>query len=90
MARNKPDARVRNLFYHPADGEYDYDRLLKALKECRQMARQFTIASGLRNPAYRETEALIAQIDAVAALTRIAGAAEFVNPDDHTVKPARR
>ena len=54
------------------------------------MARQFTIASGLRNPAYRETEALIAQIDAVAALTRVAGAAEFVNPDDHTVKPARR
>lgn len=89
MARNKPDTRVRNLFHHPAPEEYDYDRLLKALKECRLMARQLTIASGLRNPAYRETEALIAQIDAVAALTRVPGAAEFVNPDDHTVTPAR-
>ncbi len=89
MARNKPDARVRNLFHHPTPEEYDYDRLLKALKECRLMARQLTIASGLRNPAYRETEALIAQIDAVAALTRVPGAPEFVNPDDHTVTPAR-
>ena len=89
MARNKPDARVRNLFYHPAPEEYDYDRLLKALKECRLMARKLTIASGLRNPAYRETEALIAQIDAVAALTRVPDASAFVNPDDYTVTPAR-
>ena len=89
MARNKPAAHVRNPFYHPVPEEYDYARLLDALRESREMARKLTLACGLRNPIYRETEALIAQIDAVAALTRVTGAAGFVNPDDHTVKVAR-
>ena len=90
MARNKPAAHVRNPFYHPVPEEYDYARLLDALRESREMARKLTLGCGLRNPIYRETEALIAQIDAVAALTRVSGAPEFVNPDDYTVTAARQ
>ncbi len=44
------------------------------------MARKLTLGCGSRNLIYCETEALIAQIDAVAALTRVSGAAEFVEP----------
>jgi len=90
MARNKSAAHVRNPFYHPVPEEYDYARLLDALRESREMARRLTLGCGLRNPIYRETEALIAQIDAVAALTRVSGASEFVNPDDYTVAAARQ
>jgi hypothetical protein len=43
------------------------------------MARQLTLTCGLRNPIYREAEGLLAQIDAVAALSRVSGASEFVN-----------
>jgi hypothetical protein len=32
---------------------------------------------------------LPAHINAVAALTRVSGAAEYVNPDDYTVQPSR-
>ena len=80
---------MRDPFYHPTPEEYDYNRLLEALRQCRVMARQLTLTCGLRNPAFRETEGLLAQIDAVAALTRVSGAYKFVNPDDHTVTPAR-
>ena len=45
------------------------------------MAKRLTMTCGLRNPIYRETEGLLAQIDAVAALSRISGASEFVNPE---------
>jgi hypothetical protein len=89
MARNKPAAHVRNPFYHPVPEEYDYNRLLEALKQCPVMARQLTQTCGLRNPAFREAEGLVAQIDAVAALTRVSGAYKFVNPDDYTVTPGR-
>jgi hypothetical protein len=54
------------------------------------MARKLTLGCDLRNPIYRETEALIAQIDAVAALTRVSGVAEFVDLDDYTVTAARQ
>jgi hypothetical protein len=82
MARSKSPPHVRNPFYHPRPDEYDFDRLLETLKNCRVMAKRLTMTCGLRNPIYREAEGLLAQIDAVAALSRISGASEFVNPEE--------
>lgn len=79
--RSKPSARVRNPFYHPKPDEYDFDRLPETLRDCRVMARQLTLTCGLRNPIFREAEGLLAQIDAVAALSRVSGATEFVSPE---------
>ena len=41
------------------------------MRICRAEVNKFRSACGLRNPAYDEVEALIEEIDAFAALTRI-------------------
>jgi hypothetical protein len=51
---------------------------LLALRECRLRAKAFMGRLGTRNPAYSETEALLAYVDAVARLTRVPGASKFV------------
>jgi hypothetical protein len=81
MARSKPPPHVRNPFYHPKPDEYDFNRLLETLRDCRVMAKRLSMTCGLRNPIYREAEGLLAQVDAVAALNRVSGALEFVNPE---------
>jgi hypothetical protein len=65
-------------FAHPTPSEFDYRPLLLALRECRLRAKEFMGRLGTRNPAYSETEALLAYVDAVARLTRVPGASKFV------------
>ena len=84
--------RAFNKFAHPAEHEFDYDELLEALRACRQVVHRFSSACGLRNPARREADALIEQIDAVARLSRVSGASEYVTPAlvGHATPPPRR
>jgi hypothetical protein len=65
-------------FHHPDGGEVDYERLIAALRECRKQVDQLQAHCGIRNPLYREAEALVAQIDAVAALSRFPNAVQRV------------
>ena len=65
-------------FHHPVSGEMDYGTLLDAMRDCRRQVNRLRGLCGLRNPLTREAEALLAQIDAVAALTRIPGAEQYV------------
>jgi hypothetical protein len=67
-----------DLFAHPTPMEFDYKPLLSALRECRLRMTDFMAKTGPRNPIYVEGESLIAYIDAVARLTRVAGAVKFV------------
>ena len=68
-----------NPFHHPDPAEMDYGALLEAMRNCRKQVNGLRGLCGLRNPLTREAEALIAQIDAVAALTRVPGAEQYVN-----------
>jgi len=65
-------------FDHPDPSEFDYKPLLVALRECRLQLSAFMERTGPRNPVTIEGESLVAYIDAVARLTRVPGAAEFV------------
>ena len=67
-----------NQFHHPGPAQMDCEALLKAMRDCRKQANRLRGLCGLRNPLTREAEALIAQIDAVAALTLIPGAGQHV------------
>ena len=67
-----------NPFHHPGSDEMDYRALLEAMRDCRKQVNRLRGLCGLRNPLTREAEALIAQIDAVAALTRLPGAEQYV------------
>jgi len=68
-----------NPFYHPNSGELDYRALLNAMRDCRKHVNRLRGLCGLRNPLTREAEAQIAQIEAVATLTRVRGAEQYVN-----------
>ncbi len=68
-----------NPFHHPGSDQMDYGALLDAMRDCRKQVNRLRGLCGLRNPLTREAEALIAQIDAVAALTRVPGAEQYVN-----------
>jgi hypothetical protein len=70
--------KALNPFHHPGSGEVEYPSLLEAMRECRKHVNRLRGLCGLRNPLTREAEALIAQIDAVAALTRVPGAEQYV------------
>ena len=70
--------KALNPFHHPSHDEMDYDALLDAMRGCRKHVNRLRGLCGLRNPLTREAEALIAQIDAVAALTRVPGAEQYV------------
>jgi hypothetical protein len=74
----KRTLKAINQFRHPGPDEVDYGALLKAMRDCRKHVNRLRGLCGLRNPLTREAEALIAQIDAVAALTRIPGAEQRV------------
>lgn len=65
-------------FDHPDPMEFDYKPMLAALRECRFRLLEFMERTGPRNPVHVEGESLIAYIDAVARLTRIPGAVNFV------------
>ncbi len=67
-----------NPFHHPNSSELDYGKLLDAMRDCRKQVNRLRGLCGLRNPITREAEALIAQIDAVAMLTRVPGAEQYV------------
>jgi hypothetical protein len=67
-----------DLFAHPSPIEFDYRPLLLALRECRFRVAEFMARTGPRNPAHVEGESLVAYIDAVARLTRVPGAAQFL------------
>ncbi len=84
--------RALNKFDHPAEHEFDYQELLEAMRVCRQVVQHFSSACGLRNPARREADALIEQIDAVARLSRVSGAREYVAPANlgHSTPAPRR
>ena len=69
-----------NQFAHPAPDEFDYETLLETMRVCREQVQAFANACGLRNPARREADALIEQIDAVARLSRIGEAERIVRP----------
>ena len=71
--------KALNPFHHPDPDVMDYGALLDATRDCREHFSRLRGLCGLRNPLTRETEALIAQIDAVAALTRVPGAEQYVN-----------
>lgn len=81
-----------NKFAHPAEHEFEYDELLEAMRACRHVVHRFSTACGLRNPARREADALIEQIDAVARLSRVSGASEYVTPSNlgHATPAPRR
>jgi hypothetical protein len=66
-------------FHHPDNGQVDYERLIAALRECREQVEHLRTHTGIRNPVYREAEALIAQVDAVAALSRVPDAVQRVS-----------
>ena len=76
----QPRRSARGPFHHPEQDAFDYHLMLEAFAMCRREAERFKFACGVRNPAYREAEALVQQIDAVALLTRVAGAVERVKP----------
>jgi hypothetical protein len=78
MTRRARSRRRIDPFAHPDPEAFAYEPLLEALRLCRQEVERFRIACGPRNPAYREAEALSAQIDAVARLTRVPDAASRV------------
>ena len=67
-----------DLFAHPSPTEFDYRPLLLALRECRIRVKEFMARTGPRNPAYVESESLVAYVEAVARLTRVPGAAKFI------------
>lgn len=75
MPRNR---RTIDPFRHPDSEQFDYERLIAALRECRATVELLCAGCGIRNPVYREAEALIAQIDAVAALSRVPDAVNRV------------
>ena len=71
--RTKPD-----IFTHPRPEAFDYKALLRALRECRQHVTGLMSETGRCNAMYAEAEWLVAYIDTVARLTRVAGAMKFV------------
>ncbi len=75
-AHDEPDQT--HLFAHPDPRSFDYKPLLGALRECRYQLVEFMAVAGPRNPVNVEAESLIAYIDAVALLTRVPNAAQFV------------
>ena len=75
---SKRTRKALNPFHHPGSEEVDYGALLEAMRDCRKHVNRLRGLCGLRNPLTREAEALIAQIDAVAALTRVPGAEQYV------------
>ena len=72
--------KPRDPFYHPTAEEVDYARLLAAMRDCREEVKRFWQHCGLRNPAQEEARALLEQLAAVAALTRVPGAPDIVSP----------
>ena len=74
--------RARDPFHHPTSEDFNYDLMLEAMAICRREVSAFKAACGLRNPIYREVEALMEQLDAVARLSRVAGAEELVRRDE--------
>ena len=71
--------KTLNPFHHPGTDAMDYGALLDDMRDCRKQVNRLRGLCGLRNPLTREAEALIVQIDAVAALTRVPGAEQYVN-----------
>lgn len=69
MSRNRRQ-RV-NPFRHPASDEFDFEPLIVVLRECPATVEQLRSGCGVRDPLNREAEALVAQIDAVAASSRV-------------------
>jgi hypothetical protein len=76
--RTKP--KLRDPFHHPTSEEVDFERLLAAMRNCHAEVMRFWQQCGLRNSAQQEARALLAQLCAVAALTRVPGAEALVNP----------
>lgn len=67
-------------FHHPTPDQVDYARLIEALRAAHAEALRFWQNCGLRNPAANEAEALMLQLRAVAALTRVPGVEAIVAP----------
>ncbi len=67
-------------FHHPQPDVFDYAGLIDVMRECRCRVGRLRAACGQRNPLFEECGALIAEIEAVASLTRIPGALEKVTP----------
>ena len=78
----RPRRTARDPFHHPDEDEVSYEMMLEAMAMCRREVQAFRAKCGARNPAFREAQALIEQIDAVARLSRISGAENVVAGDD--------
>lgn len=55
----RPRRRAKDPFHHADPSAFNYDLLLEAMALCRREAESFQSACGVRNPAWRETQALI-------------------------------
>lgn len=71
-------------FDHPAPDQVDYPRLIEALRVAHAETLRFWQNCGLRNPASGEAQALMLQLRAVAALSRVPGAEAIVAPPIHS------
>ncbi|MFY0609951.1 MAG: hypothetical protein JXQ99_00385 [Hyphomicrobiaceae bacterium] len=78
----RPRRTARDPFHHPDQDEVSYEMMLEAMAMCRREVQAFRAQCGARNPAFREAQALVEQIDAVARLSRVAGAEQIVSKDE--------
>ena len=77
-------SRKLDVFAHPEES-FDFESLLDALAACRSQVLGFQRSCGVRNPAFAEARALIAQIEALALLTRVPDARRRVVEDDQSL-----
>jgi len=73
--------RLCGPFLHHEPAAFDYAGLLDAMRECSLRVQRLRAACGERNPLFEECGALIAEIEAVAILTRIPDALGKVMPN---------